>query len=335
METIKLPEVPKVEEKKSVATAIKKAENLYAATTRDKRLLIPVVATGAEILALLGLVGLLTLIRADFVWRNVEFVSFCVLVTMRAAVLFLSKDVSGRARVNALKKDTEYKTLVDNYQSEIKDVDPVELDEHLRKVANPKRKIAAYKATIQPKIDKAYAKLAKLDIRLTILAKFKDRSRLKARQYARTQDKITRLNVAVEKYNALISDEYINANFKTLRVKYERLTVEKFMNVEEEENGDLERVTVDSESELKKGILKSLPIALLISAYFALVAWENTVYDHFDWLTFVLDVLLISWYFIQGWFGVGGKVAAAMRAALIRRTLFIKKFKRDKSTKVG
>ena len=325
MEDIKLPDIP--------VPAVKRVEETVNKYRRTPKLLIPIIATTVEVVALIGLMGLLTLIQADFIIRDINIMEFVGLAAMRLTMLFLSKNVSGRARVNALKRDEEYKELVAAYREEIKGLNYKDLEVYLRTVANPARKIAAYRATIQPKIEKLNADNAKLDLALATLER-REKAPFKKWRMAWKKSKIVQNNTQIEKYTVLISDEYIEANYKFLKVKYEVLTVDKFVAVTSNSDGAHGRITVNSETEMTKAIAKGIPLALLISVYLALIGWENTRLGNFDVLTFVLDVLLLSWYFLQGWFFVGGKVVDMIRDALVNKTLFIQQYK-DKTTKVG
>ena len=329
----KLPEVPKLE--KTVRDVVHAADEKVKYYKRNKKLLIPIAATIAEIIALLAIIGLLTLIKADFVLKDVTLVGFLVVATLRVASVFLGKDVAARMRVSAAEKEPEHAELQANYKAEIDDVDAVALDEYLRTVANPERKKAAWKAQWQHKIERTAAALARLDVILTIQQK----NDAPERKVAKTKRKISALQTRLEKYNAFASDEYYNANEKILHVNYEHLTVEMFFNSTDDGDNPAERVRVKKEFEIKKYILKGMPFVLLVCSYVALVSFENVVYGEINPLTLALDVLLLAFYLGQGWYLVGGHVVDLMRDALIYKTTFIKKFKalkdKDKSSKVG
>ena|GEM_PF-3647138 len=295
---------------------------------KDKKLWLPILATAAEIIALLALMGLLTLITADFVIKDISIFGFLIMATMRIAAVFLGKDVSARARVNMSYTEKEYKDLLDKYKKEIEDIDYAQFEKYLNEVENPRRKIAAYSALITPKIKKATAKVAELNITLGVLEKKRERN---ARKIAAIKNNIEKQKSLIEKYSELISDKYIADNFKYIKVKYERLTVGAFVSATREDDHVVERATVNREWEIKKGIMKGLPITFLICAYLAIIGFENVQYGSVDILGLVADVLLLSFYFLQGWFSVGSRVVDMTRDALIFRTAFVQRYKQMKN----
>ena len=325
-----LPEIPK---KESVsAETLKEARKLNAAIAPRTRIIIPIVATGVEVLAILAILGLLTLVQVNFIFRDIDFTSFLVMAALRLTMLFSAKDISARARIAYENGKTEYKTLVDNYENKIKEVKYDELREYLEKVANPLRKIEAYKKTIQPKIESIIVKLARLDMALGVLEKEQSESfsSSRAKRIKGITSKIAKLTVQKEKLERLISDEYIQANYKYLKVNYEYLTVEKFIAISREQDSAIGRVSVNQEIETKKSIAKGLPFALLFCAVMTYVGVQYGEANSIDWIMLTIDAFFIAFYFAQGWFFDGARVFDLIRDALIYKTTFIEAYKKKK-----
>ncbi len=292
--------------------------------TNNKRFF-PIAITAVEIISIIALSALATLVSIEFKLNEVEPIILAIFILLRLFLLFFSKDVSARTRIEQGQREKEHIELKKGLKEEGKDVNYDDFNKYLVSVENRRLKIEAYKARFVGKINKLNDKINKLKLSLKIL---QASSTADAEKIDRIKKKIERKTTKKEYLESLVSNEYIEKNFDILKVRYKELTASQFVEVSVDSDVGRDIYSFDVEIENKKQILKGLPFCVIITLFISLIGLDKITYGAVNILQLFLDIFCVAFYFSQGWFVVGKKTLSKQRQVIVNKIALLQRYKK-------
>ena len=298
-------------------------------TKAFKRGILPYIPTVAEIVALLGLAGILTFVQFNGKWNEVSWGWFVCYLAIRVTMKFCGRDATSRSRVDFGQREEEHVKLVNNLRDAAKDVDTTPLKKYIDEVANPHRKAIAWKAKLAPKIERQNTKIEKIAVLIAIAEK-KGKTKKVERLKKKLVEPTIKRDILLEKS----SDEYIKENYYVLPVKYDKLRINQFFV------GDLDAELADGKCEINvdhenhKSIATKLPLSIGFLCLITLTGLDSITFGEINILTLLLDIISISIDLAIGWFSIGMSTLAKQRKVLANKTAFLKEYTAYEASKV-
>ena len=287
---------------------------------------IPIISTTVEILTLCGLAGILTLVQFNFTFADVVWSIFGLFLALRLTMIFLAKDASARTRIEKGQEEQEHKELVKFFKDSIKEVNTADFDSYINTIENPRRKKEAYRAKINPKIEKLCGKIEKWTLAKKICEKKEKRFWVKI--YA---TKIEKAEIKLSALKEKISDKYLDNNIDIIKVKYAKVKVNQFFVLDLIGEVDKEQLTLNLNYENKKGIVKSLPISAAFIILITLIGLDDITFGSINFVSLLLDLLSIAWNLASGWFSIGSKTLAKQQKIIANKIAFVEHYKKEKA----
>ena len=283
---------------------------------------IPIASTILETVALMAIAGLLTIVQFNGKYNEeVTAWMFILYLSLRLMMLFLSKDVAARTRVDVGQTEKEHLKIVQDFKDAAKNISRSSLNYYIKEVANPQRKVRAWKAKLTPKVEKISAKIERLSIKYRIAEKLGQTKKVE-----KITKKVAPLGVKKDELLYQLSDEFIEKNLDLLKVRYNKVAVNQFFvsDLSAEVSDDKCAINVDFENRM--GIARSMPISAMLVAFTTLVGLDSITFGSFDVLTFCLDVLSVSFYMGTAWLLIGSRTLAKQRKVLENKTVFLEEY---------
>lgn len=301
----------------------------------SKEKVIGFTSTAIEIIVILFIVGLASLIQVQFQINTVDWAIFVFSLVLRLAIIFMSKDVGARLRVEIGQSDPERLRLLDILDKAKEGIQFAPFGGFIEK-ENIRLKREAYKTKIYRKIYRRERK------------NFRLKSRIKAREFA-TETKlfkwlpflkwfVSRGNALrkwimqkhqdkIDEYMPLVDEEYIDSRIEYIHVRYTKISVADFEISELSDKVSAAIYHINKERENKKQIIKGLPFPVVMSFALAWVGLYSITFGTLNLLTLALDIFSVTFNFGNGWFIVGKNTLTIEKVAATNKIRVLEGYK--------